>query len=123
MSVARKTGMPRIFSLKERIAAHGTSWRNDGFMIKTEHQEAAMKRYFSGEKIEIGDHITTDGGDGHNVILKIINHPAGRDDYGLDCFGSLMSSSQTGGGIISCLLMKFVHRIPGRFTGKRVMAI
>lgn len=91
-------------------------------MIKTKHQEAAMKRYFSGEKIEIGDHITTDGGEDHNVILKIIDHPAVRDAYGLDCFGALMSSSQTGVSS-SCLLMKFVHRIPGCFTGKRVMAI
>ncbi|WP_417006204.1 hypothetical protein [Akkermansia sp.] len=66
-------------------------------MIKTEHQETAMKRYFSGEEIEIGDHITTDGGEDHNVILKIIDSPAIRDDYGLDCFGALMSSSQTGG--------------------------
>ena len=44
-------------------------------MIKTEHQETAMKRYFSGEEIEIGDHITTDGGEDHNVILKIIDCP------------------------------------------------
>lgn len=56
-----------------------------------------MKRYFSGEEIEIGDHITTDGGEDHNVILKIIDCPTFRDDYGLDCFGTLMSSSQTGG--------------------------
>ena len=66
-------------------------------MIKTEHQETAMKRYFSGEEIEIGDHITTVGGEDHNVILKIIDCPAVRDDYGLDCFGALMCSSQTGG--------------------------
>lgn len=56
-----------------------------------------MRRYFSGEKIEVGDHITTDGGEDHNVILKIINDHRDRDDYGLDCFGVLMSSSQTGG--------------------------
>lgn len=91
-------------------------------MIKTEHQETAMKRYFSGEEIEIGDHITTDGGEDHNVILKIIDCPAVRDDYGLDCFGALMCSSQTGVSS-SCLLMKFVHQIPGCFTGKRVMTI
>lgn len=56
-----------------------------------------MKRYFTGEKIELGDHIATDGGEDHNVILKIIDCPVDRDDYGLDCFGALMSSSQTGG--------------------------
>lgn len=66
-------------------------------MIKTGHQEAAMKRYFSGEEIEIGDHIATDGGEDHNVILNIINCPMDRDDYGVDCFGVLMSSFQTGG--------------------------
>ncbi|WP_419527985.1 hypothetical protein [Akkermansia sp.] len=85
------------FFPKKKTAGHGTSWRNGDFMIKTEHQETAMKRYFSGEEIEIGDHITTDGGEDHNVILKIIDSPAVRDDYGLDCFGALMSSSQTGG--------------------------
>lgn len=81
-----------------------------------------MKRYFSGEEIEIDDHIITDGGEDHNVILKIIDCPTVRDDYGLDCFGALMSSSQTGVSS-SCLLMKFVHQIPGCFTGKRVMTI
>ena len=50
------------FFPKKKTAGHGTSWRNGDFMIKTEHQETAMKRYFSGEEIEIGDHITTDGG-------------------------------------------------------------
>lgn len=58
-----------------------------------------MKKYFFGEKIEIGNHITTDGGEDHNVILKIINCFMDRDDYGLDCFGTLMSSSQMGGAI------------------------
>ena len=56
-----------------------------------------MKKYFSGEKIEIGDHITTDGGEDQNMIMKFIDNPRDRDDYGLDCFGVLMSSSQTGG--------------------------
>ena len=56
-----------------------------------------MKKYASGEKIEPGDHITTDGGCDQNVIMHCIDKKRDREDFGLDCFGCMMSSTQAGG--------------------------
>lgn len=75
-----------------------------------------MEKYYSGEEIRIGDHITTDHGCDHNVIMKIIDNNKDKEDYGLDCFGALMSSSQVGGIIfvsfeeICSQDTKFIHR-------------
>lgn len=76
-----------------------------------------VKKYYSGEEIKIGDHITTDSGEDHNTIMKFIDNDKDRDDYGVDCFGALMSSSQAGGIIfvpfdeISSQDTKLIHRI------------
>lgn len=58
-----------------------------------------MANYFSGEKIKIGDFITTDNGYDKNKVMKLIDNADLMQSYGLDCFGALLSSSNSKGMI------------------------
>lgn len=58
-----------------------------------------MYKYFSGERIQLGDLITTDNGFDTDIILCLITDKAVLKNYGLDCFGALMYSSSVEGMI------------------------
>lgn len=58
-----------------------------------------MANYFSGEEIKIGDFITTDNGYDKNKVMKLIDNAYLMQSYGLDCFGALLSSSNSKGMI------------------------